>query len=91
MIDPEDQEIQEHDEAFVDKKVQELMGHFDAVQVFVTRQEPDGRTMAYSAGRGNFYSRWGVVHRWLSDGDNVTIEAPDDGPEESQGEDPDET
>lgn len=91
MIDPEDKEMQDHDEKYVDAKVTELLKYFDACQVFVTRQEPDGRTMAYSAGRGNFYSRWGVVHRWLSDGDSVVLESPDDGAEEGQGEDPDET
>lgn len=84
-----DEEIQEHDEACVDQKVTELLKHFDACQVFVTRQEPDGRTMAYSAGRGNFYARFGLVHEWLSRGGGVSDVVPDeDEPQTGEGEEP---
>lgn len=74
-----DKELQDHDESFVNQKIEELMRHFDAVQIFVTRQEPGDRTMAYSSGRGNFYSRWGLVNEWLSRGVEVdTVEAEED-------------
>ncbi len=83
-----DDEIQKDDEVFVDEIVKKLHHRFDAIQVFVTRQEPDGRTMAYSAGRGNFYSRWGVIHEWCSRGGGVSDVEPEEGPEEGEGEAP---
>ena len=82
-----DQEMRLHDEGFVDKKVQELMSHFDAAQIFVTRQEPDGRTMAYSTGKGNFYSRWGVIHEWIARGGGMDDSVPE-GPEQGGGDPP---
>lgn len=87
---PGDKEIQEHDENYVDQKVKELMTHFDACQVFVTRTEPDGRTMAYSAGRGNFYSRWGMIHEWLARGGGVSDILPEESTEPEEGEEPSE-
>ena len=71
-----DEEIQRHDEQFVEEYLKKLMFRFDAVQIFVTRQEPDGRTMGYATGNGNFYSRWGVVNEWISRG------GVDDSPQE---------
>jgi len=80
-----DEEIQKNDENHVDKLTQELCRHYDAVQVFVTRQEPDGRTMAYSTGKGNFYSRWGLVHEWLSRGGGMEDVGPSEEPEQDGG------
>jgi len=74
-----DEEIQRHDEQFVEEYLKKLMFRFDAVQIFVTRQEPDGRTMGYATGNGNFYSRWGVVNEWISRGgvDDAPSEPPE--------------
>lgn len=84
----DDREFQEHDEKVVDQKVTELLRFFDAAQIFVTRQEPDGRTMAYSAGRGNFYSRWGLIHEWCAQGANISESPLEEEPEEGDGEPP---
>ena len=83
-----DDEFQDHDEKKVDEALKVLMHSFDATQIFVTRQEPDGRTMAYSAGRGNFYSRWGVIHEWCSRGGGVSGVKAEEGPETGEGETP---
>lgn len=84
----DDQEIQQHDEEFVNQKVTELMKFFDACQVFVTRCEPDGRTMAYSAGRGNFYARIGLIQEWCSRGADAICDCPPEEPEEGEGDSP---
>jgi hypothetical protein len=63
-----DAEMAAHDQKFVEEHLDKLICRFDAVQIFVTRQEPDGRTMGYATGKGNFYSRWGVVNEWISRG-----------------------
>lgn len=57
-------ESQLHDRAIVDKAVSALMVHFDAVHIFVTRHEADS-TMSYAAGKGNWYSRIGMINEWL--------------------------
>lgn len=44
--------------------VNALLRRFDAVQVFVTRQEPDGTTFLHH-GRGNWFARFGQVRLWL--------------------------
>lgn len=59
-----DDEFREHGEGIIDKSISELMVHFDAVQVFVTRQ--DGETTMYAGrGKGNYYARLGMIHAWL--------------------------
>jgi len=75
-----DEEVQKMDEKFVEAALDKLMFRFDAVQIFVTRQEPDQRTMGFCTGKGNFYSRWGVVNEWLSRGgqDDAPPESPED-------------
>lgn len=59
-----DEEFQTHGEGIVDKAVNELMAHFDAVQVFVTRQDGEA-TMYCGRGKGNWYARLGMVQTWL--------------------------
>lgn len=72
-----EKELQDHYEDFVNQKIQELSVHFDAVQVFVTSLEPGDRTMAYSSGKGNFYSRWGMVNEWMNRGVQIDDTVPD--------------
>ncbi len=88
MMSDSDEEIQKVDEKYVDEITQKLYHQFDAVQVFVTRQEPDGRTMAYSTGRGNFYARWGMIHEWCSRGGGVEDAGLPDEPEQGEGDPP---
>lgn len=70
MSDEKD-EIQEHDEKFVEGIVQQLRRHFCSVQVFVTRLEPDQRTVAFATGDGNWYARFGQVQEWLDNGGSM--------------------
>lgn len=71
-----DAEVQQHDERYVEEYLKKLMFRFDAVQIFVTRQEPDGRTMGYASGNGNFYARWGIVNEWLTRGGTDDLPPP---------------
>lgn len=57
-------EFREHSEAIVDKAVTALMGHFDAVQIMVTREDGDS-TMYCGRGKGNYYARLGMVQTWI--------------------------
>ncbi len=66
-------EFQQHDEEFVDGIVAQLLKHFDSVQVFVTRQEPNGQTLAFSPGRGNWYARYGQIVEWVKNGGAMRI------------------
>lgn len=75
-------EIREHDEQFVEGLVQQLMAHFDCCQVFVSRLEPDGRTLAFSTGRGNFYTRKGMIAEWLENGGVMHLEEVTDEPDD---------
>lgn len=59
-----DDEFRNHSEGIVDKAVAELLVHFDAVQVFVTRVD-NKQTIGYARGDGNFYARVGHVNEWL--------------------------
>jgi hypothetical protein len=61
-------ELRQHDEQYVEGIVTELLKHFDTVQIFVTRQEPDAHTVAVSIGRGNWYARYGQVAAWWENG-----------------------
>ena len=77
MSDDKD-EIQEHDEQFVDGIVQQLRRHFDSVQIFVTRLEPDQSTVAFATGEGNWYAIYGQVQEWLDNGGAMHIEAEEE-------------
>jgi len=50
----------------VDQKCSELMEHFDAVQIFVSRHEGGAEsTASYECGMGNIYTRQGQIDEWL--------------------------
>lgn len=60
-------EIRKHDVAFLKKHCNELMKHFDSVQIFVTRLDTVSRgTVACDWGEGNWYSRYGHINYWLN-------------------------
>ena len=64
-IAPEDPEKQEKsDIAYLQDVCDILRQNFDAVQVFVTRLNPDGTTTQANWGEGNFYARYGQVKQW---------------------------
>lgn len=51
-------------EALIDKALDTLGEHFEAIQIIAT--DSDGGGSLYVArGRGNFYARKGAVHQWL--------------------------
>ncbi len=73
-------EIRDHDEKTVNLALDGLMHHFDSAMVFVTRQ--DGTlTVAGAFGRGNWYSRYGIVQEWLDNGGSLDLNRePEDEP-----------
>ncbi len=77
-------EIKEHDEEFVQGIVTQLLQHFDSVQVFVTRQVPDGQTLAFSPGRGNWYARYGQIVEWVKNGGAMRISGQGESTEEDE-------
>jgi len=55
-------------EELVDNHVYQLMEHFDAVQIFVSRNERAGKevvTVSCSRGAGNIHARIGHVREYL--------------------------
>lgn len=58
------EEFRKHSEVEIDKRIAELMIHFDTVQIFVTRVD-DGITMGAARGNGNWYARVGHVSCWV--------------------------
>lgn len=54
----------------LDSHVSQLMEHFDAVQIFVSRYDGEtGNTGSIHRGKGNWYARVGQVGEWLSEAD----------------------
>lgn len=51
-------------EKFVDLHVAQLGEHFEAVQIFVSVQTPNG-TMCLKRGGGNWYARQGMAHEFI--------------------------
>lgn len=43
-----------------------LIEHFDSVQVFATRHDPEqGGTVQFQIGKGNWFARFGQVREWM--------------------------
>lgn len=52
--------------ALIDKHVNALSEHFDAVHIFVTRNEGDkDQTRCANRGSGNWHARYGQIREWL--------------------------
>lgn len=51
----------------IEVHVNQLMEHFDTVQIFVTRHEPAtlNGTVRADLGGGNWYARYGQAKEWL--------------------------
>lgn len=61
------EEQKEADKKRVADTVQNLMEHFDTVQIFVTRHMPaevDG-TLCLNRGNGHWCARYGQIREWL--------------------------
>lgn len=71
-------EFREHDQKHAEAMATELHRHFDTVQIFVSRCEPDGKTIGYTTGRGNWYARRGQVGYWFDTCDFDAIEGGDE-------------
>ncbi len=59
---------EEHDKRIIEKAVEQLGEHFDSVQVFVTKFEPNGgeqATIELFSGSGNWLTRYGQVKDWV--------------------------
>lgn len=60
------------------KRVQDacqvLIEHFDTVQIFCTRHEPEveNGTINVNYGEGNWFARYGLVHEWMTRQDERT-------------------
>ena len=69
-------EIEEHDQQFIKDILSQLRRHYPTAQVFITREEPGGETLAYSTGYGNWYARFGQVTEWLNNGGAMRLIEP---------------
>lgn len=78
-------EIRDHDDEVVQKSLKDLMLHFDAVTIFVTRQDGDS-TIGGAWGRGNWYSRYGQVCEWIENGGSMKPPIYEDNDEDSSSE-----
>lgn len=55
------------DVALVQHHIDRLREHFDTVQIFVTREEPEKtkETITVQKGSGNWFARYGQVRLWM--------------------------
>ena len=56
---------QDRDIAVVQQHLDQLIEHFDSVQIFATRGQGDGNTGYVHLGAGNFYANYGAVREWM--------------------------
>jgi hypothetical protein len=54
----------DNDYNLVKKHTAQLMEHFDTVQIFVTKHEPNAGTINCQLGMGNWYARYGLIKAW---------------------------
>lgn len=59
--------MKEEDIERVKNAINTLVEHFDAVQIFASRHEPETEdgTVHVNLGRGNWFARFGHVRTWL--------------------------
>jgi hypothetical protein len=58
--------------AILEKHVNALQEHFDQVQIFVSKNEPEREaTMTAHRGGGNWYARYGQVKEWAIRQDEI--------------------
>jgi hypothetical protein len=64
---PEQTEEQKRDLALLKTHTAALSEHFDSVQIFVTRRNPEGTgTVNARWGSGDWFARYGHVKWWLN-------------------------
>jgi hypothetical protein len=78
-------EIRSNDVAAVNKALDQLMLHFDSATVFVTRQD-GSKTVGGAWGRGNWYSRYGIVSEWCENGGGLDTGGEDTDIDQEGGE-----
>jgi len=54
----------EEQERLVQRHIDELMEHFDAVQILVSSTDPDGTANVFKGG-GNWFARQGMAHDFI--------------------------
>lgn len=65
---------EQNDLQLVQKHVAELGEHFDAVQIFAIRHEPEleNGTVSVACGAGSWFTRYGKVAEWMIRQDETT-------------------
>lgn len=60
-------EVESRDNLLLEEAIRKLKPYFDSVQIFCTRHEEEkfGGTISVHAGKGNLFSRIGLVRAWL--------------------------
>lgn len=62
---PDDEQIK-HDNALLQKHVDQLMEHFSSVCILATRHRADSENTALcSRGRGDWYAQYGAAREWI--------------------------
>ncbi len=64
MNDTDEAQHAEDDYARVKRACQVLIEHFDAVQIFASRDTPESGTLGIHCGLGNWFTRRGQVEDW---------------------------
>jgi len=58
--------IEERDLKIIEQHLCQLGEHFDSVQIFATRHDPEaGGTVNAQMGSGNWFTRYGQVREWI--------------------------
>lgn len=69
----------DEDIALVRRAISQLIEHFDAVQIFVSRHDGgEEETMAIHLGEGNWYARFGQVMDWMNKENAGASDGPGD-------------
>lgn len=72
------------DPSKLEQAVEELLKHFDTVQIFATSVDSQGDTYSYASGDGNYYARRGQVDEWLRI-QQANLPSPEEDPQADAG------
>jgi hypothetical protein len=65
-------------DAMLKRHVNQLAEHFSSIQIIATRLEPDGDTVKFQRGSGDWYARRGAAEYWLDQNQPARIEDSED-------------
>jgi hypothetical protein len=66
MTDEEGQKI-------LDSAITQLSEHFDAIQIVACYMSPDGNTIGFKSGSGNWFARVGMCQEFVETDQAITI------------------